>query len=463
LIGTAFLIAMLGALSWGCAFAQANAAAEDSTSLNAPAAAESRDERGAQSDDAANEPLRLYLESLSDSAASSFHDPSLDALSISDAEVDSLIRLYERGGAAAEESGEPTWRASFGLGGARYNRVEGLNIIPRASLRPPVSPPLEISGHIGYGWSAKEVTGGMNVNAQVSSHAARPTLHVSWAREVYAYGSGIVAGNSLTALMIGKDYSDYFRGQGWVAGLSVAPHPFELDVSFRAEQQKSLSNAAAFTFFEGDDEFRPNPPIDDGDDHLVQVRGSWGDRPQAPWNASVSTGFARPGLGGDFDYETVRGEVGMRRRIWLGDRIVTSLSGGWIGGDAPFQAAHHLGGFERLRGYQVNEFTTREFAHLRFDYEVGSDPLSWVPYVRRLRIQPIAFADAAAIFEGQARSGDPVPLESPEWKFATGFGLQNNLLGIPGRGGQLRFDIARRLDREDDAMTYRIRFTFRRE
>jgi hypothetical protein len=108
------------------------------------------------------------------------------------------------------------------------------------------------------------------------------------------------------------------------------------------------------------------------------------------------------------------------------------------------------------------EYTTREFGHARFDYEVGWDPFRWVPYARKLHIQPVFFGDAAAILEAQSRDGTPVELDSPEWKFATGVGLQYNVLGIPGGGGQIRFDIARRLDRDDHAMTYRLRFTLQK-
>ncbi len=43
-----------------------------------------------------------------------------------------------------------------------------------------------------------------------------------------------------------------------------------------------------------------------------------------------------------------------------------------------------------------------------------------------------------------------------------GAGVQMNLLGMPGSSGQLRFDIARRLDREDDAITYRGSITIPR-
>ena len=36
------------------------------------------------------------------------------------------------------------------------------------------------------------------------------------------------------------------------------------------------------------------------------------------------------------------------------------------------------------------------------------------------------------------------------------------ILGIPGGAGQIRLDVARRLDRADDAWTYRLGFTIER-
>jgi hypothetical protein len=403
------------------------------------------------------DPLQLYLETLSDSAETSFDDPALEALSISDAEVDSLIRLYEATGNAPDQL-DKKWRVAFGLSGVRYNRVEGVNVIPQVTVHAPTARRLELTARAGYGWSSHEATGSVEMHAELSRSFARPTLHGSWASDVYAYGSGIIAGNSLTALMLGEDYSDYFHGQGWDAGLQFYPGPFLIDLSYRAERQESLENAADFAVFEDDDDFRLNPPIDDGDEHRIQIQTNWSDWPQSPWTARAIGRISRPGLGSDFDYESVRGEVIHRHRLWLGDRIIASLAGGWAGGSPSFQAAHHLGGFELLRGYEVNEYTTREFGHARFDYELGWDPLHWVPFVRKLHIQPVVFGDAAAIFEMQDRQGAPIELDSPEWKFVTGAALQCNALGIPGGGAQIRFDVARRLDREDDAMTYRLRF-----
>ena len=132
----------------------------------------------------------------------------------------------------------------------------------------------------------------------------------------------------------------------------------------------------------------------------------------------------------------------------------------WDG--APYQALHFLGGPRRLRGYAVNELPTRRSAHFSVDYAIGTNPLGWLPYVYRLRIQPVPFADGAMILETQTRAGERLEPDSPLWRFDVGLGLQYNVLGIPGGSGQVRLDIARRLDRAADNMTYRLGFTVAR-
>ncbi|HET9887678.1 MAG TPA: hypothetical protein VFR10_09200, partial [bacterium] len=165
-----------------------------------------------------SDPLQLYMKTLSDSTEASFNDSALESLSISDAEVDSLIRLYEVTGHTPQRTVDK-WRFELGLSGVRYNRVEGINIIPQLTVRPPTPQPVDVTGRLGYGWSSKDLTGSVEGHVQLAPGFARPTLHGSWASDVYSFGSGIVAGNSLTALMLGEDYSDYFRGEGWDAGV----------------------------------------------------------------------------------------------------------------------------------------------------------------------------------------------------------------------------------------------------
>ncbi len=303
------------------------------------------------------DPLDLYLEDLADSTASTFSDPALDSLSISDAEVDSLMRVYAATGKSpAAAAGEAErWKFKLGIADARYNRVEGFNVSPQVKIRPPVSPPVEFRGWVGYGWSAHEATGGGEMRAQMAE-PGRPTLHASWARDVYSFGSGLIVGNSLTSLVFGNDYGDYFRAEGWRFGVEATSREFFVDATMRVEDQESLENAAEFSVFENDESFRPNPSIDDGELRSIDLIGSWSDRMGAPWTARARFRTAGGALGGDFDYERVRGELVARRRVWLGDRVVAALAGGWVERGAPFQGLHHLGGFETLRGYDINEY-----------------------------------------------------------------------------------------------------------
>ncbi len=419
-------------------------------------------QEGGAADSTVADPLGLYLEALGDSTASTFTDPALEALSISDAQVDSLMRAYQKTGKSPAAPGGPKWGFDFGIADARYNRVEGVNVSPELMIRPPLGHPTELRGWVGYGWSSKEPTGGAEARYELVPDAGRPTLHASWAREVTAYGSGLVVGNSVTSLVFGNDYSDYFRGEGWSSGIDLAPGPFGFGLTWRSERQESLENAAEFSVFENDDTFRPNPAIDDGDLRALDLGAEWSDRPQAPWTARLRARTAGGALGGDFEYVRARAEVVARRRVWLGDRIVGALAGGWLGDGAPFQALHHLGGFTTLRGYDINEFPSRSFAHARLDYEIGTNIFQWIPFVHRFRLQPVAFGDAASIFAEQARDGSEIRHDDPQWRFSVGTGVQMNLLGTPGGAGQVRFDIARRLDRDDDAVTYRGSITIAR-
>ncbi len=105
------------------------------------------------------------------------------------------------------------------------------------------------------------------------------------------------------------------------------------------------------------------------------------------------------------------------------------------------------------------QIPARQFAHIAVDYEMGTNLLGALPLLRRLRIQTIPFFDGAAIFKTQARDGTVVELDDPRYRFAAGLGLQRNFLGIPGRTGQLRFDMMRRLDRGEENLSFRAWIT----
>jgi hypothetical protein len=384
----------------------------------------------------------------------------LQELSISDAEVDSLLRIWEATGkepVPGEAADQPRWRFDTEIAALRYNRVEGVNFMPRGELFAPTARDLRAFGQIGYGWSSEEPTWRGGLSAQLARGAGQPTLEVAHARDVYGYGSGGIPGNSLNALLLSEDWDDYYLGEGGEVSLAFTPGRFGIDVGFRAEDLESMANATDASLRKGS--FRPNPPIDPGRDRSLDLSLSWGDENFSPLAASARGLVAGRGLGGDFEYESWRAEALGRKTLWFGDLLTARLSGGSVRGSVPYQGLHLLGGFKTLRGYDVNEILARRYAHARVDYKIGTDLLQWVPFVRWLQLQPGPFFDAAAILERQDRDGSVVGLANPDWRFSTGVEIRQNILGVPGGGGQVRLDVTRRLDRSRDAWTYRFGFT----
>lgn len=386
----------------------------------------------------------------------------LRELSISDAEVDSLIRVYEETGETPAGLVSARWDADVSLGGFRYNRVEGANVMGDARVTAPTPRLLQAFGRAGYGWASAEPTwhGGLRVGVPLLPGTA--VLEITHARDVLAYGSGGVPGNSVLALMAGRDQDDYFLAEGPSISLDASPGPLRCGVTWRREDQESLRNETDFTLFDEGSRFRVNPPIRPGRSSRVELSVGAGSLADGRWATELIGTTAGRGLGGDFDFEKLTLELRTRWPLWLGDVLRIALEGGNVTGDAPYQSLYFLGGTRRLRGYDVNEFPTRRSGHLAVDYALGTNPLRWVPYVRRFRVQPVPFFDGAAILESQTPGGERIEPDSPVWRFDAGLALQYNVFGIPGRSGLLRLDIARRLDRDDDNMTYRLGFTLER-
>ena len=108
----------------------------------------------------------------------------------------------------------------------------------------------------------------------------------------------------------------------------------------------------------------------------AELELGWEDLQFSPLAAMVTTSVAGRGLGGDFEFESLKGELALRRFLWFGDEAVLRLSAGAIRGEAPYQSLHHLGGLTRLRGYEVNEFPARRFSLLRLGAfpDINSNP-----------------------------------------------------------------------------------------
>lgn len=421
-----------------------------------------RDHDAGPADSARVDPLRGYLDSLSRFGERRFSETSLGGSSLPDSVVDSLAHRYDSTGEAPvpARSGDRRLRVAPGLAGLRYNRVEGLGARASLVVRPPGRPRLDVGGWIGYETAPEEVDWEAGIRTGRIAPLGGLRLRALHTRQVVAYGSGGIVGNSLTSLIAGDDFDDYHRRKGWEFGLDRPFRRMMLDLSYRIEDQESIAAAADWSLFGGKNAFRPNPAIDDGEARILRLsvrrRAAAGGAPSVRWEGSI----AGSGLGGDLDYRSSRAEGVGALRPWRGDRAIVRLAGGVAEGDTvPRQAAHLLGGFATLRGYGVNEIAARRFLHLGIDYEIGTDLLRPLPLLRRLGVQFVPFFDGAAILALQGPDGGLVRPDDPLFRFAAGLGIQRNLLGIPGGVGQLRFDLGRRLDRADDAWTYRFRIT----
>jgi hypothetical protein len=384
----------------------------------------------------------------------------LDALSISDAGIDSLIRSAQKAHESEEEGLHHRWELDFGVAGITYNRVEGVNASLAASLAAPTSRTLRLFAEGGYSWALEKPAWRTGLGADFPG-AVHPTIEVAQARQIVPFGSGGIPGNSLNALLFGRDYHDWYSSEQWSASLGVAPGPLAFHLGIRLDEQSSVRNHTDFSFFD-EDRFRPNPSIDDGEARILSFAADYGRDSLEALGVALEVAAAGRVLGGDFEYETLRAELLWRGAPGLGLPFVAKLSGGTLGGSVPFQALHHLGGFATLRGYETNEFPAREFAHLRFDCPLGKSLARALPGSSRLRLELVPFLDGAAIFATQARDGSIQRPEDPAFLFSAGIGLQNRVSRIRGGTGNLRFDIARRLDREHAAMTYRLGVTIER-
>src|SRR6185503_15391904 len=124
--------------------------------------------------------------------------------------------------------------------------------------------------------------------------------------------------NTIFALLARTDYRDYYESEGfevraiWQPGLD-----FALRGDVRVEDQRSLPNEANVSLTGGDDRFRENPPIEEGQDGVLSGTVRVGpDRITSDGGTRGTLTYERAGdpVHGDFEYGRVRGQVTTRIR-----------------------------------------------------------------------------------------------------------------------------------------------------
>ena len=271
------------------------------------------------------------------------------------------------------------WRFNWGWARhdlIRYNRVEGPALGGRLGWDLGGRLALETSAFFGLADLQPKV----RVDLERASVLRRLTLGVY--RELHAAGPAtghLGPGNSLDALLFGRDNGEYFRATG-IDFAWEPPDGTRQSFRFRAygERLESVANQTDFALlrvFDGGWAFRPNLAADDVDEAGAELRIApwWGADPlefqigvelegrAAAWErlgGSVPQP-GEPGHGGTGEEmqryaqasATVRAIVPVTSGGWEGWRLGIEAAGGRTWGEAPVQRSWFLGSAATLRGY----------------------------------------------------------------------------------------------------------------
>lgn len=261
------------------------------------------------------------------------------------------------------------WAANWGWERAdllRYNRVEGPALGGRVQARFGAGflGPLDLSTTGYFGFADLEP----KVRLDLERASLSRRIRLGGFRELRATdpdGRYLQLGNSLNALLFGRDDGEYFLATG--ADLTVRPAEADREVyRFRAyaERQDPVSSEISFSLahaFDGGWAFRPNITADAVEEVGVELRLTpwWGTDPLLPqfglelygqgagWrtrDATVSENYARA-------FAMARAAIPLSGDRW---RLGLEAGGGTTWGEAPLQRAWFLGGPRSLRGYSAS-------------------------------------------------------------------------------------------------------------
>ena len=249
---------------------------------------------------------------------------------------------------------------------ARFNRVEGLALGARGELdfgrlR------LDGAGRVALSDGEPDLEAGLVRETGTARFRLAGYRRLA-AVDPTAHSLGI--GNSLSALLLGRDDGDYFRASG--AEVTIVPAvtlPQRFALRFYAERQRRALQRTDFSLphaVHDDHVFRPNITADSADQvgAALLVRTQRGIDPERPqWTADVTL----DGGAGTFGFG--RASTTLRVTTPLGGRVAGALElgGGMSGGRVPVQSYWYLGGPGTLRGYGGGATTGDAFWRARLE------------------------------------------------------------------------------------------------
>ncbi|HEY7473362.1 MAG TPA: BamA/TamA family outer membrane protein [Gemmatimonadota bacterium] len=246
-----------------------------------------------------------------------------------------------------------------------YNGVDGLSFGLEAGLRERrEGPRTELAGGPVFrserddvGWRVAGLrdlpgVGGITIGALA--------YRVTTSPEAWHRGE---RGNGLASLFFADDDRTYHERTGYElwAEKVFLPTALAVRASWRDDDFESLESLEPFALFGDDEDWRVNPPVDEGTGRALTARVTWDrrDDPKFPMRGVWAEGrLEHWGLGGDFEFDWAQGQARAYLPIPTTPGSFVALrvmSGGRLGGGdtlAP-QFLYRLGGGSTVPGYEA--------------------------------------------------------------------------------------------------------------
>jgi hypothetical protein len=234
--------------------------------------------------------------------------------------------------------------------------------------------------------------------------------------------------SGLSALVFRRDYRDWYLRRGARASLTARPfHDLFLTAGYEISRQTSLPAVDAFSLFRSDEQWRPNPLIDDGKYHITSFEVDDDARnplrhPVLSWYARVRmrrvtsdeiTPVSLPATIRDAvptsHYGSTDGDVDLRGylRIDRDQRIDGRIvGGGFLSGDPlTIQTRRAIGGADPLAGY--------DFRSVNCERRRKADPAQPPLCDRELAVQ-LEYRHTLPIDLNTTIAGYPIGIHRPE-------------------------------------------------
>ncbi len=352
-----------------------------------------------------------------------------------------------------------------------YNRVDGLFLGAKVDRAHSMFrfKPLRLYGQVGYAFNEKAVRfqGGLDrfwgrayrfeVGAEVHD--------LTSSEDYWRIGH---AENVFNALLFKRDYWDYFRAQGFSVHASQnLNRNLKLTAAFRRDRYRSLDLNTKWAVFFPREEFRDNPPVDEGfmnslvfQAELENVRIARSARKHAKrvgWRLAGEVEHSGAALGSDFRFTRYRVDVTRYQPLSRWENLDFRLMLGSATGDLPLQKTMYVGGVSTLRAHDYKEFGGNHMALLNVEYRLSSGRFSRDRIFVLDPFSIILFADAGTAWSRPIDSYTELFSGFDSERIETDIGV-----GLGDEKDLFRFDIARNVSRKngDYRLSFRINYAF---